>query len=256
MSNEYIVVNTKKDNKAIWSTIASTYTPSVGEVCIIVPTINSLDEHKDDFQKATVGIKIGDGETVFKDLPLLTDVSSIRPDWDETDTSSPNYIWHKPITNSSLILSSEILDLKIDDKTITNIIDNPTIRVFHNDEYYFIKHLDDDNCFTHPYDLLTEEDDTWGHYDIKYNVSEVNHESRYFYRSNIITNTEYYKLNESDGGYEIRIEEFLKSIFYNILDTQLQYHALFPNYNDKEDVEYAAVVLSGNLTDYLGNHKG
>jgi len=115
LSNEYIVVNTKKENKTIWSTIASTYTPSAGEVCIMVPTINSIDETKDDFRKATVGIKIGDGETVFKDLPLLTDVSSIRPDWDETDTSSPNYIWHKPITNSSLIVSSEIKDYVITD---------------------------------------------------------------------------------------------------------------------------------------------
>ena len=49
MSNEYIVVKATKNDATLWSTIASTYTPSVGEVCIIVPTINSLDEHKDDF---------------------------------------------------------------------------------------------------------------------------------------------------------------------------------------------------------------
>ena len=43
LSNEYIVVNTNKNNQTIWSTIASTYTPSKGEVCIIVPTNSAFD---------------------------------------------------------------------------------------------------------------------------------------------------------------------------------------------------------------------
>ena len=46
MSNEYIVVNTKKNNTTIWSTIASTYTPSAGEVCIIVPSFEKNDSNR------------------------------------------------------------------------------------------------------------------------------------------------------------------------------------------------------------------
>ena len=40
----------------------------------------------------TVGIKIGDGKTVFKELPVLSNLSYIHPDWNETDTQYGLYL--------------------------------------------------------------------------------------------------------------------------------------------------------------------
>lgn len=223
----------------------------------MVPTINSIDETKDDFRKATVGIKIGDGETVFKDLPLLTDVSSIRPDWDETDTSSPNYIWHKPITNSSLIVSSEIKDYVITDVDFQAILNNPSIKVFHSNEYYYIRSLDSSEIFSHPYDLLTEEDDTWGHYDVRYNLTEINHQPRYFYRNNIITNTEFYQYAEDDITYEYRVEELVESVTNSVIDTNVLFQEhLFIDYNDKQEVNNTVSVFSSKVSNYLTTHNG
>ena len=119
MSNEYIIVNSKTNSDTIWSTIASTYTPSKGEVCVIVPTAGNfiakenIADGDESFKTKQIGIKIGDGKTVFRDLPVLTDVSGIRPDWEETDTNSPNYIWHKPIINTDMIEVGEIKNLRI-----------------------------------------------------------------------------------------------------------------------------------------------
>ena len=40
--NRYIVVNTKAKNSAVWETIGANYTPSKGEVCIIVPPTSEI----------------------------------------------------------------------------------------------------------------------------------------------------------------------------------------------------------------------
>ena len=40
--NRYIVVNTKTKNSAVWETIGANYTPSKGEVCIIVPPTSEI----------------------------------------------------------------------------------------------------------------------------------------------------------------------------------------------------------------------
>lgn len=40
--NRYIVVNTKAKNSAVWETIGDNYTPSKGEVCIIVPPTSEI----------------------------------------------------------------------------------------------------------------------------------------------------------------------------------------------------------------------
>ena len=45
--NRYIVVNTKAKNSAVWETIGDNYTPSKGEVCIIVPPSDKIDITKD-----------------------------------------------------------------------------------------------------------------------------------------------------------------------------------------------------------------
>ena len=83
MSNEYIVVNTTTSKTdTVWSTLATTYLPKKGEVCIIVPTVSSLgyvyneDEKgyvdidntnekvtdEDILNRVSVGIKIGNGK--------------------------------------------------------------------------------------------------------------------------------------------------------------------------------------------------
>ena len=151
MSNEYIVVNTKANNTSVWSTLASTYTPSKGEVCIIVPTVKSfLDENTQYTEEEVVdivesesgvGIKIGDGTTVFKHLPLLTDISKLRPDWHETDTSSPNYIWHKPLMNNDMFEQSEKMALTLEDFEIKEVIDKGETKIYHGEEYYPVKNL-------------------------------------------------------------------------------------------------------------------
>lgn len=40
--NRYIVVNTKAKNSAVWETIGNNYTPSKGEVCVIVPPTSEI----------------------------------------------------------------------------------------------------------------------------------------------------------------------------------------------------------------------
>ena len=45
--NRYIVVNTKAKNSAVWETIGDNYTPSKGEVCIIVPPSDKIDTTKE-----------------------------------------------------------------------------------------------------------------------------------------------------------------------------------------------------------------
>ena len=40
--NRYIVINTKAKNSAVWETIGDNYTPSKGEVCIIVPPTSEI----------------------------------------------------------------------------------------------------------------------------------------------------------------------------------------------------------------------
>lgn len=100
--NRYIVVNTKKQSSDVWETIGDNYTPSKGEVCIIVPPSDKINIDKettdvggagnglvyatsdavgnvilhsgttDPGQVSPVSIKIGDGTTVFRNLPTLT----------------------------------------------------------------------------------------------------------------------------------------------------------------------------------------
>ena len=192
LSNEYIVLNTTARSESVWSTIAATHIPDKGQVCIIVPTTKSFlgkgeeltQEELENRIEANTGvfIKIGDGKTVFKELPTLSDISNIHPDWHETDTSSPNYIWHKPITNNDMFALSEKMALVLGDKELKDIIDSNEVKVYHTDEYYPIKELlSEPNLFTHPHDLIIEEDNTWGHYDIIYNTTETNHTPRYFY---------------------------------------------------------------------------
>ena len=93
--NRYIVVNTKAKNSAVWETIGDNYTPSKGEVCIIVPPSDKIDTTKeptstdttnsniiyttddngnltlhtetaDRNKVAPIAIKIGDGSTILE----------------------------------------------------------------------------------------------------------------------------------------------------------------------------------------------
>lgn len=103
--NRYIVVNSKANQSSVWATIGDNYTPSKGEVCIIVPPSDAITDTSTSTSTTQAGgvfatdqvdangnptgqvtlhangadenvypvsIKIGDGSTIFRDLPALT----------------------------------------------------------------------------------------------------------------------------------------------------------------------------------------
>ena len=144
--NRYIVVNTKAKNSAVWETIGDNYTPSKGEVCIIVPPSDKIDitkeptstdttnsniiyttddngnltlhtETADRNKVAPIAIKIGDGSTIFRDLPTLTS-GNVQGDWTTTDPTDPSYIHNKPIMNDDLFQQSEEKTLLIPSSSI------------------------------------------------------------------------------------------------------------------------------------------
>lgn len=55
---------------------------------------------------APVSIKIGDGTTLFRDLPTLT-AGNVQGDWTAIDPTNPSYIKNKPILNDDLFYQSE-----------------------------------------------------------------------------------------------------------------------------------------------------
>ena len=144
--NRYIVVNTKAKNSAVWETIGDNYTPSKGEVCIIVPPSDKIDTTKEptstdatnsniiyttddngnltlhtetaDRNKVTpIAIKIGDGSTIFRNLPTLTS-GNVQGDWTTADPTDPSYIHNKPIMNDDLFQQSEEKTLLIPSSSI------------------------------------------------------------------------------------------------------------------------------------------
>ena len=144
--NRYIVVNTKAKNSAVWETIGDNYTPSKGEVCIIVPPSDKIDTTKeptstdttnsniiyttddngnltlhtetaDRNKVAPVAIKIGDGSTIFRNLPTLTS-GNVQGDWTTADPTDPSYIHNKPIMNDDLFQQSEEKTLLIPSSSI------------------------------------------------------------------------------------------------------------------------------------------
>ncbi len=144
--NRYIVVNTKAKNSAVWETIGDNYTPSKGEVCIIVPPSDKIDitkeptstdttnsniiyttddngnltlhtETADRNKVAPVAIKIGDGSTIFRNLPTLTS-GNVQGDWTTADPTDPSYIHNKPIMNDDLFQQSEEKTLLIPSSSI------------------------------------------------------------------------------------------------------------------------------------------
>lgn len=144
--NRYIVVNTKAKNSAVWETIGDNYTPSKGEVCIIVPPSDKIDitkeptstdttnsniiyttddngnltlhtETADRNKVAPIAIKIGDGSTIFRDLPTLTS-GNVQGDWTTADPTDPSYIHNKPIMNDDLFQQSEEKTLLIPSSSI------------------------------------------------------------------------------------------------------------------------------------------
>lgn len=144
--NRYIVVNTKAKNSAVWETIGDNYTPSKGEVCIIVPPSDKIDTTKeptstdttnsniiyvtddngnltlhtetaDRNKVAPIAIKIGDGSTIFRNLPTLTS-GNVQGDWATADPTDPSYIHNKPIMNDDLFQQSEEKTLLIPSSSI------------------------------------------------------------------------------------------------------------------------------------------
>lgn len=144
--NRYIVVNTKAKNSAVWETIGDNYTPSKGEVCIIVPPSDKIDTTKeptstdttnsniiyttddngnltlhtetaDRNKVAPIAIKIGDGSTIFRNLPTLTS-GNVQGDWTTADPADPSYIHNKPIMNDDLFQQSEEKTLLIPSSSI------------------------------------------------------------------------------------------------------------------------------------------
>lgn len=55
---------------------------------------------------APISIKIGDGTTLFRDLPTLT-AGNVQGDWTAIDPTNPSYIKNKPILNDDLFYQSK-----------------------------------------------------------------------------------------------------------------------------------------------------
>ena len=145
--NRYIVVNNKATDTTVWETIGANYTPSKGEVCIIVPPSKDINISEESTAKISggvyatddngnitlhsngadtnvypVAIKIGDGSNVFRDLPTLTS-GNVQGDWSTVDPSNPSYIKHKPILNDDLFEQSEEKILLISSSYLNSLFD-------------------------------------------------------------------------------------------------------------------------------------
>lgn len=68
---------------------------------------------------APISIKIGDGTTLFRDLPTLT-AGNIQGDWTAIDPTNPSYIKNKPILNDDLFYQSEEKMLLIPSSSLYN----------------------------------------------------------------------------------------------------------------------------------------
>lgn len=68
---------------------------------------------------APVSIKIGDGTTLFRDLPTLT-TGNVQGDWTAIDPTNPSYIKNKPILNDDLFYQSEEKTLLIPSNSLYN----------------------------------------------------------------------------------------------------------------------------------------
>lgn len=68
---------------------------------------------------APISIKIGDGTTLFRDLPTLT-AGNVQGDWTAIDPTDPSYIKNKPILNDDLFYQSEEKILLIPSSSLYN----------------------------------------------------------------------------------------------------------------------------------------
>lgn len=68
---------------------------------------------------APVSIKIGNGTTLFRDLPTLT-TGNVQGDWTAIDPTNPSYIKNKPILNDDLFYQSEEKTLLIPSTSLYN----------------------------------------------------------------------------------------------------------------------------------------
>ena len=84
----------------------------IGDGNIVVST-----ENIDYTGVAPISIKIGDGTTIFRDLPTLT-TGNVQGDWAATDPTNPSYIKNKPILNDDLFQQSEEKTLLIPSSSI------------------------------------------------------------------------------------------------------------------------------------------
>lgn len=66
---------------------------------------------------APISIKIGDGTTIFRDLPTLTS-GNVQGNWATVDPTDPSYIHNKPVMNDDLFQQSEEKTLLIPSSSI------------------------------------------------------------------------------------------------------------------------------------------
>lgn len=76
---------------------------------------------------APISIKIGDGTTIFRDLPTLT-TGNVQGDWTAADPTNPSYIKNKPILNDDLFYQSKEKTLLIPSNNYYDDKDNLVIQ--------------------------------------------------------------------------------------------------------------------------------
>lgn len=153
--------------------------------------------------------------------------------------------------NNDMFEQSEKMSLTLEDYEIKSIIESKETKIYHGEEYYPVKDLmSQENLFTHPQDLIIEEDNTWGHYDIIYNDTETSHEPRFFYHNNIAQQVDAIKYSENNAGYTYRLESLLESLAEKTLKKNAKYLRMFECIMDdlEGDIPVGEFDNNGNYT--------
>ena len=167
-----------------------------------------------------------------------------------------------------MFVQGDTQKLIIGNQHLSYLIENPNApkKTFHNDEYYYLAKLEPGVTFTHPNDLLIQEDNTWGRYEVVLDNglnSEV--EPRYFYKNNIIKRTDTQRIENSEQAYESRIEVIIRDLLFNTMNdnnwylTAFKYFTMFKNYFSYElpienDYYYYIEDINGNALIDSDNH--
>ena len=132
------------------------------------------------------------------------------------------------MVNSDMFDVDGVKTLRISNEELREaIISESDIKIFHQEPYCLIKDLNPEVDFIHPEDLMIEDDRTWGHYEFDFSANGTNKAPRYFYRNNIIDQTEIKNIEENDLTYKYKIKSLFDSIILNCLKNNANFVELF-----------------------------